>query len=271
MSALIACDLDQTLIYSPRALRLTVADKDAPPMMSVEVVDGRPSSFMTVAATRALIQLSAEHHFVPCTTRTVEQFERVRVPMATGRCPSYAVTSNGGTLLVDGRPDPDWRKALDTHLAGTATALADVTEQLKLRAAGDWVLKRRTADSLFTYLVVDLEKVPEGFLAEWGAWLEANGWLLSVQGRKIYSTPLGLRKSAAIAEVARRLRDKRIIAAGDGLLDAELLELADVGIRPRHGELEGLGWTRPHVRVTDNAGVMAGEEILQWFGAQAAA
>lgn len=266
---LIATDLDQTMIYSPGALRLPGADLDAPTLISVEVLDGRPSAFMTVGAYRAFEELSAAHTMVPCTTRTVEQFRRIRLPSARTDRPQYAVTSNGGTLLVDGEPDADWRRGLDQRLQDTASPLDEVTAALKERARGDWVLKRRSADGLFTYLVVDLATVPDGFLAEWGQWCTDHGWLLSVQGRKVYSTPVALRKSTAIAEVAARVGTTRMLAAGDGLLDAEMLELADAAIRPCHGELEGLGWTQPHVTVTAQPGVLGGAEIVRWFGQQA--
>ncbi len=269
MSTLVATDLDQTMIYSPGALRLPGADLDAPTLISVEVMDGRPSAFMTIDAHRGFEALSAAHTLVPCTTRTVEQFLRIRLPLAAAGRPRYAVASNGGTLLVDGVPDPEWRRGLDERLRATASPLAEVVAALKQRARGDWVLKRRSADELFTYLVVDLAAVPDGFLAEWGQWCADHGWLLSVQGRKVYSTPVGLRKSAAISEVAARVGTDRMLAAGDGLLDAEMLELADAAIRPCHGELEGLDWHRPHVSVTQRPGVLGGEEIVRWFVEQA--
>ncbi|MEO5833236.1 MAG: HAD family hydrolase [Nakamurella sp.] len=269
MTTLIATDLDQTMIYSPAALRFPGADIDAPTVVSVEVLDGRPSAFMTAAAHRGFAELSASYTVVPCTTRTVEQFRRIKLPLDPAGRPQYAVSSNGGTLLVDGRPDADWRVGLEARLRETASPLAEVIGALKERATGDWVLKRRSADDLFTYLVVDLATVPDGFLAGWGQWCAEHGWLLSVQGRKVYSTPVGLRKSAAIVEVAARVGADRMLAAGDGRLDAEMLELADAGIRPRHGELEGLGWHRPHVAVTEHAGVLGGEEIVRWFGEQA--
>jgi hypothetical protein len=268
-ATLIATDLDQTMIYSPASLRLPGPDIDAPTLVSVEVLDGKPSAFMTLDAHRGFEALSGAHTLVPCTTRTVEQFLRIRLPLAPAGRPQYAVTSNGGTLLVDGRPDADWRQGLDQRLRETASPLAEVTAALKERATGDWVLKRRSADDLFTYLVVDLAAVPDGFLAEWGQWCADHGWLLSVQGRKVYSTPIGLRKSAAISEVAARVGTDRMLAAGDGLLDAEMLELADAAIRPCHGELEGLDWHRPHVSITERAGVLGGEEIVRWFGKQA--
>ncbi len=273
MTHLLACDLDQTLIYSSRALRFSMPDAAAPVLRSVEVLDGRPISFMTLAAAELLTALSAADVFVPCTTRTVEQFQRVRLPLAPSRpgsSPGYAVTSNGGNLLVDGVPDLDWRTSLASRISESGCSLAEVVQELTVRAGGDWVLKRRTADDLFCYLVVDLALVPAGFLADWGGWCEERGWLLSVQGRKVYSTPLALRKAAAIEEVARRVGTTRVLAAGDGRLDAEMLQFADAGIRPAHGELAELGWSHPGVTVTEQVGVLAGEEILRWFGRGAA-
>ena len=45
------------------------------------------------------------------------------------------------------------------------------------------------------------------------------------------------------------------------MLDAELLATADKAIRPAHGELHDRGWHADHLTVTDDAGVLAGEEI----------
>jgi hydroxymethylpyrimidine pyrophosphatase-like HAD family hydrolase len=88
-----------------------------------------------------------------------------------------------------------------------------------------------------------------------------------LQGRKLYFVPRALTKSAAVAEIARRTDAGPILAAGDSLLDADLLEAADRGIVARHGELVASGWTAPHVSVTSEIGVRAGEEIVRWFGA----
>jgi len=54
-------------------------------------------------------------------------------------------------------------------------------------------------------------------------------------------------------------------AAGDGALDAEMLRAADSAIRPRHGELEQLNWTNPNLTITSASGILAGEEIINWF------
>jgi hypothetical protein len=62
-----------------------------------------------------------------------------------------------------------------------------------------------------------------------------------------------------------------LLAAGDSLLDADLLEAADAAIRPAHGELADTGWIRPHVAVTAARGGWAGAEILAWLRERSAA
>lgn len=259
---MIVTDLDRTLIYSPAALQLPGPDILAPTMVSVEVLDGRPSSFMTQAALSMLSDLAHRHPVVPCTTRTREQFERLRLPLGQRR---FAITSNGGTIIEDGRPDREWRSNLEATISAGGADLAEIRREAKVRTQGDWVIKRRTADDLFCYLVVDLAKLPPDFFSEWTAWCAERGWRTSMQGRKIYSIPQPLSKSSALNEVAKRLGVNRVLAAGDGGLDSDMLEAADLAIRPRHGELAAAGWRRDHLTITENIGVLAGEEMVRWF------
>lgn len=268
MPALLATDLDRTLIYSAAALALPMPDRQAPTLLCVEVLDGRPQSFLTVNAAETLRQLGSRASVVPITTRTLAQYARVRLP---GLRPDYAITSNGGHLLVDGRSDPGWHEQVLHSLRDEAAPLPAVVAELAGRATGDWVRKRRVGDDLFCYLVVDLLALPDDFVADWRRWCADRGWQVSQQGRKIYAIPVPLSKERALREVAGRVGATRVLAAGDGLLDAGFLMSADVGIRPPHGELAALGWTHPTVRVADRPGVLAADDITTWFAAELAA
>ncbi|MFB6892631.1 HAD family hydrolase [Kitasatospora sp. NPDC056327] len=262
----VASDLDRTLIYSNRALALDVPDRLAPRLLSVEVHDGKALSFMTEQAAGLLVELAREAVFVPATTRTRAQYERVSLPGPTpGWIPSYAICANGGHLLVDGVPDEDWRAEMAARLAGGAAPLAEVVEHLALCADPEWTHKRRVADELFAYLVVERAELPEGWLAELTGWCAERGWNVSLQGRKVYAVPAPLSKSAALAEVVRRVGGATVLAAGDSLLDADLLRAADAAWRPGHGELADTGWTAPGVTALAEAGVAAGEEIARRF------
>ncbi|WP_407564595.1 HAD family hydrolase [Streptomyces sp. 184] len=258
---LIASDLDRTLIYSPAALALDVPDAAAPRLLCVEVYEGRPLSFMTETAAGLLAELAARVPFVPVTTRTREQYGRVRLP---GPPPRYAICANGGHLLVDGEADAGWRARVGRELAAGSAPLAEVREHLARAADPAWLRKLRTAEDLFAYLVVERAAVPEEWLKELGEWAGPRGWSVSAQGRKIYAVPRALTKSAAVAEVVRRAGGTdTVLAAGDSLLDTDLLLAADRAWRPGHGELAARGWTAPHVTALAERGVAAGEEILR--------
>ncbi|MFF9505455.1 HAD family hydrolase [Streptomyces sp. NPDC014724] len=257
---LVASDLDRTLIYSAAALQLPMPDAEAPRLLCVEMYDHKPLSYLTETAAALLDGLARSTVFVPTTTRTREQYGRIHLP---GPAPRFAICANGGHLLVDGESDPGWHARVSRRLADECASLAEVRAHLLAAADPAWLLKERVAEDLFAYLVVERPLLPEGWVEELGEWAETRGWTVSLQGRKIYAVPGPLTKSAAMNEVARRTGATRALAAGDSLLDADLLLAADRAWRPAHGELADTGWSAPHVEVTAGRGVAAGEEILR--------
>ncbi|WP_371652539.1 MULTISPECIES: HAD family hydrolase [unclassified Streptomyces] len=270
MSTLIASDLDRTLIYSAAALDLTMPDPRAPRLLCVEIHEHKPLSYMTENAATLLAALKADPDtvFVPTTTRTRKQYQRIQLP---GLPAKFAICANGGQLLVDGVADRDWRRLVDATIAAECATLDEVRAHISATADPLWLRKERVAEDLFAYLVVERALLPEDWVKELGAWAEERGWTVSLQGRKIYAVPKPLTKSAAVHEVARRTGAELTLAAGDSLLDADLLLAADEGWRPGHGELADSGWTAPHVDVLDERGVLAGEEIVRRFAARATA
>ncbi|WP_069811621.1 HAD family hydrolase [Streptomyces sp. TP-A0874] len=262
--ALVASDLDRTLIYSAPALALDMPDATAPRLLCVEIYDSRPLSYMTETAARLLARLAGSALFVPATTRTPEQYLRVRLPTGE-RPPRYAVCANGGRILVDGEPDADWDRRVRKELADGCAPLAEVRQQLVRRADPAWLLKERTAEDLFAYLVVDRSRLPAEWVAELTDRALGLGWTVSLQGRKLYAVPVPLTKSAAVAEVARRAGTGRLYTAGDSLLDTDLLLAGDEAWRPGHGELADSGWDAAKVNALPERGVLAGERILRAF------
>ncbi|MFJ4919479.1 HAD family hydrolase [Streptomyces sp. NPDC088725] len=265
---LVASDLDRTLIYSAGALRLPMPDAEAPRLLCVEIYQGSPLSYLTETAAGLLDALARSTVFVPTTTRTREQYGRIRLP---GPAPRFAICANGGHLLVDGMPDPGWQAVVERRIAGECASLAEVRAHLLAAADPAWLLKERVAEDLFAYLVVDRALLPPDWVKELAEWAEPRGWTVSLQGRKIYAVPRPLTKSAAMREVARRTDAGLTLAAGDSLLDADLLLAADRGWRPGHGELADVGWNAAHVQALARTGVLAGEEILRGLTRSAAA
>lgn len=269
MTALLASDLDRTLIYSRHFF------VDPPPLpQCVEFYRGEPISYMTPLAADLLRQLSIHNLLVPTTTRTIAQYNRIDLPGAPYR---YAITSNGGTLLIDGTPDVSWTADVAARISAGGPPLCEVQTELQSRIHESWVHSLRNAENLFCYIVVDQAAMPSSFLPSWAQWCFDRGWTVSQQGRKIYTVPEQLCKSRAIAELHHRLtatgvlpEGAPILAAGDGALDAQLLQFAHAAIRPAHGELHDLDWQRPHVSVAARMGAQAAEDILTWFASRTA-
>ena len=266
-STLVACDLDRTLIYSKNALWLTGADKDAPSLIVAEVYDGAPLSYMTRAAEELLLAVKAAAAFVPVTTRTQAQYERVQLP---GPVPEYAITSNGGVLLHNGVPDAAWHQQLSAKMAAACAPLESIEAHLSNPDFAPWILRLRRAEDLFVYAIIDRESMPDSFVHELHGFCADAGWSASVQGRKLYCVPLPINKTDALAEVARRTGSGTVIAAGDSLLDQGMLHGADLAFRPLHGELHDAGYLASHLRLTSVRGVLAGEEILRRILAEVA-
>lgn len=261
MNVLVATDLDRTMIYSKGARTLGADDR---PTVCVEVHDGKRASFMTAAAAERLALIARDALVVPVTTRTIDQYRRVQLP---GPPPRFAIAANGAALLIDGKADADWSRRVAASLAGIFP-LDAVWEQLSHVCSTDFTIKLRNASGFFCYAVVHPHRLPGGFVDDVTGWTAERGWRTSLQGRKLYLVPEQLTKSAALAEVRSRTSAQLVLAAGDSLLDVDLLLTADRAIHPRHGELHDQGWSAPRVRCTQASGIGAGEEIVDWFAAQ---
>lgn len=257
-------DLDRTLIYSAAAVRALGRDGVGAPATCVETYEGAPLSFVTTRAAPLLERLAGTGRLVPTTTRTVEQYARVRLP---GPVPPYAICTNGGRLLVDGVEDLAFSAGVAARLEASSAPLAEVLAGVTRMTPYDapWVERVRVASGLFVYLVLDRPRLPPAWIEELTGVATTARWTVSLQGRKLYLVPGALTKSWAGREVAGRLGATTVVAAGDSLLDAELLESADRAIRPAHGELAEAGWSRPHVEVTAGAGIVAGEQVAAWL------
>lgn len=282
MTAFVTSDLDRTLIFSEAAAGPAFATAEP---ICVEIYRAAPLSYMTPASHAGLAALAAATPVVPTTTRTPEQYLRVRLPGAGDDGPRplrsrrpypFAICSNGGEILVDGTPDPQWQSHIRDLLAALPADLDRIAAQLESRLAPEWGARLRLVPGLFAYVVSDV-RVPAEVVDEWRAYCAPLGWSISQQGRKLYTIPEPVTKSRAALEVRHRLEAAGVLdpgapwlAAGDGALDADLLEAADAAIRPRHGELEELGFALPHLTLTAGAGIAAGTEIVAWLAAGAA-
>lgn len=260
---LFASDLDQTLIYSHRSLNSTGSKGSLKP---VEWLENQYISFMTPGALSLLRELSYRVLFVPVTTRTKFQYQRLNF-QDYGICPRYAVTSNGGTIFIEGQEDADWKEQVKEGRVHCAEA-EDLLCTFREISHPSWVIKDpgMLADDLFYYCVVDRDKMPRNELADFELWASENRWDLSIQGRKLYLVPRHVSKKAAIQYLREKEGSPTVVAAGDSLLDLEMLKNADIALAPAHGELftrriQGILGAN-EIQFTKSSGIEASEEIL---------
>jgi hydroxymethylpyrimidine pyrophosphatase-like HAD family hydrolase len=255
---LFASDLDQTLIYSRRAFRSEVIEEK---IQLIESVDGREISFMTLRAIELLKEISAMVTFIPVTTRTIEQYNRIQL-FKDKIIPSYAVTSNGGNILHNGTIDQEWNTLLKDKLRNCIEKEV-IIEKFKEISHEEWVQPPKTADDLFCYAIVSRDKVPHDELKTYTNWLSEQGWDYSLQGRKLYFVPKPINKWAAVQYIKEKTNHSFIASAGDSLLDLCLLENANYSYAPLHGELDFIKKNFPsHIMSVRERGIKASEEIL---------
>jgi hydroxymethylpyrimidine pyrophosphatase-like HAD family hydrolase len=254
-----ASDLDQTLIYSETSMGLLTPLEQTVP---IELYENRHISFMTQHAIDLLSEVALKMSFIPVTTRTVVQYERIFVFKNTV-VPKYAITSNGGTILVDGQADEMWKRTVMRTVDDTSAPAAEIKRYFDEIASEEWVLTEKYADELFYSLVVVRDQIPQPELEDFRVKIADLGWNLSIQGRKIYLVPMALSKGAAMLHLRERLEASFVVAAGDSLLDESLLLAADEAIAPRHGELFKTYPDHPHISYTQLPGIHASVEILE--------
>ena len=230
---LFACDIDNTLISSHR--------HPHGGWPCVEWLGGREQAYMSPGTARLLEGLPPGLTLVPATTRSREQYLRLRLP---GKMP-LALTANGADLLVDGTPDPAWRAGSDARIAPWR---GELDRLLAILEGQGPLTSLRIVDGAFLFA-----GCPDGDGARRVAASLAGRTSLgiAVTGRKLYLLPPPLDKGAALIRLTRRLGAKRTAAAGDSAMDLPMLRAADVAIAPRSlaGDLPEGAFLCPEDRV----------------------
>lgn len=249
-------DLDQTLVYSWRSMA-----KHGQPVagnICVEQINDEPWTFLSLNTWMLLSAHAGKtFDFIPVTTRTSAQFERLNIPNVKF---DYAVILNGAKLLVNGEEDKEWTERVK-KLLQTLPVTPDMLHARVVNDLRGWseVKSITNADSSFIYVVGhdadDMSRV-ESYMEARAA---STGYVYSKQGRKVYLLPPNLTKGAAVAELKERLGSTRVYSTGDTLLDFTMHAHSDLFVRPFHAEeFDGVGH-----HTTTKFGVNASEDILE--------
>ncbi|RBW70992.1 helix-turn-helix domain-containing protein [Bacillus taeanensis] len=255
-----ASDLDRTLIYSKKSMALP--NDQSVKYRLVETLDGKEISYMSEEAISLLSDLNKELTFIPVTTRTIEQFKRIKI-FQNEICPTFAVTTNGASILEDGKLDEEWQTKIIKDVTDNCLTSYDFLNEFQQIANDEWVLSNKMADNIFSYCILDEAKIPEKELHTFGEWGKSQGWTVSRQGRKLYFIPHPVNKGAALQYLKEKLNHPYTFAAGDSYLDYSLLLQAHRSFIPQHGQLMSQLIEESHIKPTIQKGILASEEMLQ--------
>lgn len=255
---LFASDLDRTLIYSEKFL-----EKDDKQVQLVETKGSEKISYMLNSSIEMLKTLSSKMLFVPVTTRSIEQYRRIRV-FKKEINPKYFIVCNGGSIFVNGKIDKEWNRLINSKLNNECLLMSEVILEFNKIKANTNIGAIREVDDLFFYCQSN-DGFSEQTMGELTMWLEKNNWKMVTSGRKLYFTPKHVNKGEAVKYVADREGIKNIITSGDSLLDYDMAQISNLFISPQHGDIYNLSEVdRNTVKFTNESGMSASHEILEF-------
>ncbi len=258
-----ASDLDRTIIYSNKFIDNKIKEPNS--IRLVELYNGEEITYMMEKSIDTLKEICKKVLFVPVTTRTIKQYKRISI-FNKEITPKYSVVTNGGNILVEGVLDKEWNKAVKGKLGIECLALEDAISEFENIRTDHWVNKLRIADDMFFYCVIDTMKIPFDELSDISKTLKNSNWRTILHGRKLYFLPNCVNKGHAVKHLAEIEEKEHIIAAGDSILDLDMLHNTKHFLSPQHGDIYNLEedkYQKELVKFTTNRGILAGDEILE--------
>lgn len=210
-------DLDNTVLYSHRHIM-----RD--PVIWVEELHGKQQSFMT----KRYYEYFAHQDWlrvVPVTTRTYEQYSRLRSIAAKMKW-EEALICNGSVLLRNGIEDINWRKESLQLSQDDQPGFKELYDKVVMLYPSEAVI---CVPGIMFYVKTDNpNKVFESIMG----FADLKHVCIYRDSRKVYCLPASLNKGNAVKRYMKRLKNTVTLAAGDSEFDVSMLEQADVCLCP---------------------------------------
>ncbi len=212
-----ASDLDNTLIFGKHRL-------DRIDTKPIENYD--PPSHMIISVHEKLEKLQDKLIFVPVTTRSIAQYDRIQL---YDNVPSLAFCSNGGNLFVNGNLDSEYSKNYKQNSTQAIIQMENCVKYLENEG-----LAIRNVDELFYYTKTSDIQMSDKLRA----YTDTDLVEIEVSAEKFYVFPKTLNKGIVIDELRKRYPQAVIIAAGDSLMDVPMLAKADIALTLEENSIE---------------------------------
>lgn len=245
-----ATDLDKTIIYYKKYVNDEIMSK----VQLIETIDNRPISYISKKAKSNLEKISKIINIIPTTTRSIDQFFNIK----TFEFCKYAIVSNGGTILYNREKLPEWENYINTILNDYRE---DFEQIIKLLEKSDIITSTPIIlDNIYVFSRVEDKEKSLEFL---NGIVDEKKWNYCIQGKKLYIIPKQITKANAVKFLKDKLNDDCLIVAGDSLMDQDMLDIADIPMVPKHGELyQKYNYNRDNI-IYAREGIFAADDIVQ--------
>ncbi|MBZ9609851.1 hypothetical protein G9F73_019170 [Clostridium estertheticum] len=263
-----ASDLDSTLIYSSRHCNLINEEN----LFPVDFYNNNMCSFITKSMHNKLEHINEIMLFIPVTTRSPEQYTRMKYFYDIIK-PKYAVVANGGIILKNGIELKSWTDISSNKLK-KVVSVRNMIVLCSFFLESDFIKSYKTCEDLFIYSIVDEDKLANNitngkveldYFEVLRSFCKGYNYSVSKQGKKVYIVPNCINKYDPINYIMQLENTNIFLAAGDSLLDYPLIKHSNYGLVPSHGELLSNLFEKTlhnNVYITKKYGIFAGEEIL---------
>lgn len=232
MKILYATDMDRTMIFSHRFIT------EYPPVGSYSIAEvnssGKVISYISDKVEDRLQELKDNSNvmIVPVTTRSMEEYNRINL----GFIPKYAITSNGGTVLENGKLMQEW----EDYLKDKIDKLELMSCGMDLEDLESVDRDSKVIDGKYVFTKTrDIKKFDEEISMLIIKYTNLN---IVRQKDKVYAIPKSFSKAIALRWLQLRFGCDTLVASGDSELDLPMLTIADYAIIPEHGDLVKCGY-----------------------------
>lgn len=246
-------DLDRSVIYSNKFL-----DTDRE-YENIEIYNGKEISYISLDTIKHIKKIQEDGLFIPTTTRTAEQFQRIDFPSKNIKF-AWAITSNGGTILKDNKVFEGWSKEVKRILKN-ACSIDKMVSNFEQYKSLPGVTDFKIAENLFFYIVVDWNNFKVNMIEEYTSLLDSKGWIFYISGRKIYFLPKDVSKENAISYLANHIGVEKFSVIGDSTMDWGMLNIGHTSYVLKHGDLLNYDIDKKII-VSDSEGMIGSEEVL---------
>ena len=227
-------DLDRSIIYSKRFLG---KDKSE---LEIEIYKNENISYISKKTVKLIKQHQKNIEFIPTTTRNIEQFKRIEFSKYDIDF-KYAITSNGGNILVNGQIDSEYKDYINQKLKNSIH-IDEIMKLLEEYKNIKGIKKIRKADK-----IKDLN------------------WETYINRTKIYFLPQELKKSTAIKYICDKFGYKNTFGIGDSIMDKDMLDFCRSSYLLRHGDLVNSLSKENKYIISRECGFRGSEEVLKYI------